>query len=167
MHGRSRMTIWYRPSHPYCSGGRGTSGFHQARSAVRCSASRMKGELYPSKNRSYGRGGGICPILLPHCLSDALYPGHFLEDERLDGRGGRGEENGDNSTQPLFHRDKNGDNSTQPLLPMVQPQPLWQPFYCCDATYFVPHISHTSMGAVYTYGLVKTPTQGVTETGEE
>ena len=56
-HGRSRMIIDPRiPTIP----GRGTSGFHQpgrhclhqARSAVRCSASRMKGELHPSKNCS-------------------------------------------------------------------------------------------------------------------
>ena len=55
--GRSRMSINPRiPTIP----GRSTSGFHQpgrhclrqARSAVRCSASRMKGELHPSKNRS-------------------------------------------------------------------------------------------------------------------
>ena len=57
VHGRSRMTIDPRiPTMP----GRSTSGFHQpgthrlhqARSAVRCSASRMKGELHPSNNRS-------------------------------------------------------------------------------------------------------------------
>ena len=57
VHGRSRMTIDPRiPSMP----GRSTSGFHQpgrhwlhqARSAVRCWASRLKGELHPSKNRS-------------------------------------------------------------------------------------------------------------------
>ena len=57
VHGRSRMTIGPRiPTMP----GRSTSGshqlgrhcLHQARSAVRCSASRMKGELHPSKNRS-------------------------------------------------------------------------------------------------------------------
>ena len=56
-HGRSRVSIDPRiPTMP----GRSTSGFHppgrhclhQARSAVRCSASRMKGELQPSKNRS-------------------------------------------------------------------------------------------------------------------
>ena len=56
MHGRSRMTIDPRiPKMP----GRSTSGFHrpgrpclhQARSAVRCPASRMKGELHPTKNR--------------------------------------------------------------------------------------------------------------------
>ena len=55
MHGRSRTTISPRiPTMP----GRSTSGFHQpgrhclhqARSAVRCSASRMKGKL---------RGGGV------------------------------------------------------------------------------------------------------------
>ena len=56
-HGRSRMTTDPRiPTMP----GRSTSGFHQpgrhglhqARSAVRCSASRNKSELHPSKNRS-------------------------------------------------------------------------------------------------------------------
>ena len=55
--GCSRMTIDARiPTMP----GRSTSGFHQpgryrlhqARSAVRCSTSRMKVELHPSKNRS-------------------------------------------------------------------------------------------------------------------
>ena len=54
VHGRSRMTVDPRiPTMP----GRSTLGFHQtgrhclhqARSAVRCSASRMKGELHPSK----------------------------------------------------------------------------------------------------------------------
>ena len=57
VHGLSRMTIDLRiPTMP----GRITSGFHQpdrhclhqARRAVRCSASRMKGELHPSKNHS-------------------------------------------------------------------------------------------------------------------
>ena len=57
VHGSNCMTIDLRiPTMP----GRSTSGFHQpgrhclhqARSAVRCSASRMKGELHPSKNRS-------------------------------------------------------------------------------------------------------------------
>ena len=57
VHVRSRMAIGSRiPTMP----GRSTSGFHQpgrhclhqARSAVRCLASRMKGELHPSKNRS-------------------------------------------------------------------------------------------------------------------
>ena len=56
VHGRSRMTIDPRtPTMPR----RSTSGFcqsgkhclHQARSAVRCSANRMKGELHPTKNR--------------------------------------------------------------------------------------------------------------------
>ena len=56
MHGRSRMTLDPRvPTMP----GRSTSGFHrlgrhclqQARSAVRCLASPMKGELHPTKNR--------------------------------------------------------------------------------------------------------------------
>ena len=54
--GRSRMTIDPRiPTMP----GRSISGFHrpgrhclhQARSAVRCPASRMKGELHPTKTR--------------------------------------------------------------------------------------------------------------------
>ena len=57
VHGHSRMTI--DPRNPTMRGPR-TLGFHQpdrhclyqARSAVRCSASRMKGELHPSKNRS-------------------------------------------------------------------------------------------------------------------
>ena len=57
VHGRSRMTI--DPRIPTMAG-RSTSDFHQpgrhclqqARSAVRCSASRMKSELHPSKNRS-------------------------------------------------------------------------------------------------------------------
>ena len=57
VHGRSRMTI--DPRIPVLPG-RSTSGFHQpgrhclhqVRSAVRCSASRIKGELHPSKNRS-------------------------------------------------------------------------------------------------------------------
>ena len=59
MHGRSRMAVDPRiPAMP----GRSTSGaqrpgrhcLHQARSAVRCLASRMKGELYPAKNRLRG-----------------------------------------------------------------------------------------------------------------
>ena len=57
VHGRSRLTIDPRiPTMP----GRSTSAFHQsgrhclhqARSAMRCSAS-MKGELHPSQSRSY------------------------------------------------------------------------------------------------------------------
>ena len=56
-HGRRRMTIG--PRIPTMLG-RSASGFHQpsrhclhqARSAVRCSASRRKGELHLSKNRS-------------------------------------------------------------------------------------------------------------------
>ena len=56
MHGRSRMTIDPRtPTMPR----RRMSGFHrpdryclhQVRSAVRCSASHIKGELHPPKNR--------------------------------------------------------------------------------------------------------------------
>ena len=59
MHGRCRMTIDARiPTMP----ARSTSGFHrpgrhclhQVRSAVRCSASRMKGELHPAQNRFLG-----------------------------------------------------------------------------------------------------------------
>ena len=57
VHGRSHVTI--DPGIPTMPG-RSTSGFHQpgrhclhrARTAVRCSASRMKGELHLSKNRS-------------------------------------------------------------------------------------------------------------------
>ena len=64
MHGRSRMTV--DPRIPTMPLGRSMSGFHrpgrrrlhQARSAVRCSASRMKGELHPAKNRL--RGGFSC-----------------------------------------------------------------------------------------------------------
>ena len=57
VHGHGRMPIDPRiPTMP----GRCTSDFHQpgryclhqARSAVRCSARAMKGELHPSKNRS-------------------------------------------------------------------------------------------------------------------
>ena len=56
MHGRSRVIIDPRTS---TMPGRSTSSFHrpgryclhQARSAVRCSASRVKGELHPAKNR--------------------------------------------------------------------------------------------------------------------
>ena len=57
VHGRSRMAIDPRlPTTP----GRSMLGFHQpgrhclhqARSAVGCSASRMKGELHPCKNSS-------------------------------------------------------------------------------------------------------------------
>ena len=57
VHGRSRMAIGPRiPTMP----GRSTSDFHQpgrhclhqARSAVSCLASRMKGEPHPSKNHS-------------------------------------------------------------------------------------------------------------------
>ena len=59
VHGRSRTTIY--PCISTVRPGRSTSGFHQpgihclhqARSAVSCSASRMKGDLHPSKNRSH------------------------------------------------------------------------------------------------------------------
>ena len=63
MHGHSRMTIDPRmPTIP----GRTTSGFHRpgrhcehpVRSAVRCSASRMKGKLYPTQDHL--RGGLAC-----------------------------------------------------------------------------------------------------------
>ena len=63
--GRSRMTVDPRiPTMP----GWSTSDFHQpgrhflhqARSAVRCSASRMKGELHPSKNRRKTDVGTLC-----------------------------------------------------------------------------------------------------------
>ena len=73
VHGRSRITTDFRvPTMP----GRSTSGchqpgrdcLHQARSAVRCSASRIKGEPRPSKNRSYGG--------LRH-----LVPAFFLTDD--------------------------------------------------------------------------------------
>ena len=57
VHDRSRMTIDIRI---HTMQGRSTSGFHQpgrhclhqARSDVRCSASRMKGKLHLTKNRS-------------------------------------------------------------------------------------------------------------------
>ena len=57
VHGRIRMTM---DAHIPTIPGRRTSGFdqprrhclHHARSAVRCSARRVKGELHPSKNRS-------------------------------------------------------------------------------------------------------------------
>ena len=69
VHGRSRVTIDPRiPTMP----GRSTSSFHQpgrhcwhqARSAVRCSASRMKGEVHPSKNRSYDGLQHLVPTFL-------------------------------------------------------------------------------------------------------
>ena len=69
VHGRSRMTTDPRiPTMP----GRSTSGFHQPgkhclhqpRSAVRCSASRMKGELHPSKNRSRDEFRHLAPTFL-------------------------------------------------------------------------------------------------------
>ena len=59
MHGRGRITINPRiPTMP----GRSMSAFHrpgrhclhQARSAVRCPASRVKGELHPTKKRVWG-----------------------------------------------------------------------------------------------------------------
>ena len=51
---RGRSLSDHKPSHPYnaMSGFRrpGRRCLHQARSAVRCSASRMKSELHPAKN---------------------------------------------------------------------------------------------------------------------
>ena len=67
-HGRSRVTIDLRiPAMP----GRSTSGFHQpgrqclhqARSAVRCSASRMKGELHPSQGTARKTDSGTLCLL--------------------------------------------------------------------------------------------------------
>ena len=63
MHGRSRMIVDLRI---HTTSGRSTSGFHrpgrhrehQARSVVRCSASCIKGELHPARNRL--RGGLSC-----------------------------------------------------------------------------------------------------------
>ena len=52
------LSYGHRPSHPYNVGTEhvGSSPsrhcLHQARSAVRCRASRMKGELHPTKKRS-------------------------------------------------------------------------------------------------------------------
>ena len=69
VHGRSRMTIDPRtPTMP----GRSTSGFHQtgrhclhqARRAVRCSASRMKGDVHPSKSRSQDGLRHLVPTFL-------------------------------------------------------------------------------------------------------
>ena len=69
VHGRSRMTIGPRfPTMP----GRSTSGFHQpgrhclhqARSAVRCSASRMNGGPRPSKNPSQDGLRHLVPTFL-------------------------------------------------------------------------------------------------------
>ena len=69
VHGRSLMTINPRiPTMP----GRSASGFHQparhclhqARSAVRCSATRMMGELHPSKNSSLNGLRHLVPTFL-------------------------------------------------------------------------------------------------------
>ena len=102
--------------------GRSTSGvyqpgrhcLHQARSAVRCSASRMKGELHPSKNRSSDGLRHLMPtcswmtapmsyfvffgaatpetamgILLCNCLVGALPYSHYvMRSLPLCGRGG-------------------------------------------------------------------------------
>ena len=77
MHNRSRMTI--DPRIPTLSG-RSTSCFHRpgrhdlhrAQSALRCSASRMEGELHPTKNRLRGvilrnwmLEGGWLPVASP------------------------------------------------------------------------------------------------------
>ena len=67
MHGRSLMTIDPRI---LTMPGRNTSGFyqpgrhclHQARSAVACLVSRMKGELTPTKTRLRGGLGGVSVI---------------------------------------------------------------------------------------------------------
>ena len=69
VHGRNRMAIDPRiPTMPK----RNTSGvhqpgrhcLHQVRSAVRCSASRMKGELHLSKNRAYDELRHLVPTVL-------------------------------------------------------------------------------------------------------
>ena len=67
----------HRPSHPYYaetehvgfSPTRGRHCLHQARSVVRCSASRMKGELHPSsKNRARKTDlGTLCLFLACAC----------------------------------------------------------------------------------------------------
>ena len=68
VHGRSRKTIKPRiPTMP----GRSMFGFHQpgrhclhqARSAVRCSASRMKGELHPSESHARKTDFGVLCLL--------------------------------------------------------------------------------------------------------
>ena len=80
VHGRSQLTIDPRiPTVP----GRSTSGFHQpgrhclhqARSAVRCSASCMKGELHPSKNRLQGGLRRLVPtfLLMADSANELLY----------------------------------------------------------------------------------------------
>ena len=69
VHGRSRMTIYPRI---LTMPRRSTSGFHQpgrhcwhqARSAVRCCASRMRAEMHPSKNRSYDGLRHLVPTFL-------------------------------------------------------------------------------------------------------
>ena len=78
VHGCSRMTIDPRIPMP----GRSTPDFHQpgrhclhqARSTVRCSASRMKGELHPSKNHSQDGLRHLVPtFLLMNDSADELY----------------------------------------------------------------------------------------------
>ena len=49
---RSRMTIDPRIPTEHVEFSPARQTLHQARSAVRCSASRMQGELHPSKNHS-------------------------------------------------------------------------------------------------------------------
>ena len=95
--GRSRMTINPRiPTMP----GRSTSGFHQpgrhclhqAQSAVRCSASRMKGELHPSKNRSKQGLRHLVPtfLLMDDSANELLcfWCGHSSYSNGGGGRGG-------------------------------------------------------------------------------
>ena len=78
MHDRSRMTV--DPCIPTMPG-RSTSGFHrpgrhwlhQARSAMRCWASDMKGELHPA----YDTKSRLCMIVEPMILR-AAFEAEFL-----------------------------------------------------------------------------------------
>ena len=89
-HGCSRMTIQPRIS---TMPGRSTSGFHQpgrhcwhqARSAVRCSSSRMMVELHPSKNRSYDGLWLLVPTLL--LMDDSANELRFFLVWQVVGRG--------------------------------------------------------------------------------
>ena len=107
VHDRSCMTIDPRiPTMP----GRSTSGFHQpgrhclhqARSAAGCSASRMKGELHPSKNRLQdGLRHHVPTFLLIDDSANELYfvfwCGHSRDRNGyhyVGGRGGGGGEEG-------------------------------------------------------------------------
>ena len=83
--GCSRMTIDPRiPSMP----GRSTSGFHQpgrhclhqARSTVRCSASRMKGERHPCKNKLRQGGHVSCLVNQRPGTARARQPTFLLQD---------------------------------------------------------------------------------------